>query len=243
MRRDLTVAAGLTAVAVVCVLASAPTAVTAAVGIPVLLLAPGYVWLAAILPTPGPVVERSVLTVGLSLIALVLGGLALQVTGLPLDRSGWAGCLAAIVASGVAVAWRRPIAVSMPRIRLRPSRSGLLLTLTGLVLAGAVTTAVIGARTAPQTRFTSLGVSVTSADSAMLQLHNAEGAARTYLIVVTSSTGDEQRWTVSVAANGGWSKAIEARPGTSAALYVVNADGVPGPVYRTVDIRTSGAGR
>jgi hypothetical protein len=243
MRRDLTAVAALTAVTLACALASAPTAVTAVLGILVLLLAPGYVWLAALLPASGPSFERSVLTVGLSLIVLVLGGLALQVTGLPLDRAGWAGCLAVITAAGIAVAWRRPARVSMPRFRLRFSRSGVLLTLAGLVLTGAVTIAVIGARTAPQTHFTSLGLTATSDDSAVLQLHNAEGAARTYLLVVTTSTGEEERWTVSVAANGSWSKTIDGRPGTSANLYVQNSDGTTGPVYRSVAIRTTGAGR
>src|SRR5690349_17839062 len=176
MRRDLTVVAALTAVTIACALASAPTVVTAVLGIPVLLLAPGYVWLAALLPAPGPSFERSVLTVGLSLIVLVLGGLALQVTNLPLDRTGWSLCLAVVITVGTAVAWRRPSMVSMPRLRLRPSRSGVLLTLAGLVLAGAVTTAVVGARTAPQTHFTSLGLTAISADSAVLQLHNAEGS-------------------------------------------------------------------
>jgi hypothetical protein len=243
MRRDLTVVAALTAVTVACALGSAPTVVTAALGIPVLLLAPGYVWLAALLPESGPRFERHVLTVGLSLIVLVLGGLALQVTNLPLDRIGWSGCLAVVIAAGIAVAWRRPTKVSMPRFRLRLSRSGVLLTLAGLVLAGAVTTAVIGARTAPQTHFTSLGLTATSGDSAVLQLHNAEGAARTYLLVVTTSTGEEERWTVSVAAHGSWSKTIDGRPGTSANVYVQNSDGTTGPLYRSVAIRTSGAGR
>jgi hypothetical protein len=243
MRRDLIAVAALTGVAVASALASAPTVVTALLGIPVLLLAPGYVWLAALLPASGPSFERSVLTAGLSLIVLVLGGLALQVTGLPLDRTGWAGCLAVVVAAGVAVDWRRPGKVSLPRLRLRLSRSGVLLTLAGLVLAGAVTTAVIGARTAPQTHFTSLGLTATSDDNAVLQLHNAEGAARTYLLVVTTSTAEEERWTISVAANGNWSTTIDGRPGTSAVLYVQHADGTTGPAYRSVAIRTSGAGR
>lgn len=242
MRRDLTAVAALSAVAIACALASAPTVVTAIVGIPVLLLAPGYVWLAALLPASGPSFERSVLTVGLSLIVLVLGGLALQVTNLPLDRTGWSGCLAVVITVGMLVAWRRPSMASMPRLRLRPSRSGVLLTLAGLVLAGAVTTAVVGARTASQTHFTSLGLTATSGDSAVLQLHNAEGAARTYLLVVSTSTGEEERWNVSVAANGNWSTTIDGRPGTSANLYVQNSDGTTGPVYRSVAIRTSGAG-
>ena len=59
MRRDLTAVAALTAVTLACALASAPTAVTAVLGILVLLLAPGYVWLAALLPASGPSFERS----------------------------------------------------------------------------------------------------------------------------------------------------------------------------------------
>jgi hypothetical protein len=265
MRRDLTFAAAATAIAVVCAVSSAPVVVAAIVGVPVLLLVPGHVWLSVLLPVdrtdaPAPL-ERGVLTVGLSLIALVVGGLALQVTGLPLDRTGWAGWLAFIVVAGTAAASRRAPSIRMarlqipqlrtprprlPRLRisaLRPTRAGVLLALAAAILTGAVATAVIGARTAPQTHFTSLALTATSADSAVLRVTNSQGSARRYVLAVTSSTGVEQDWTLQLNSGGTWSGVVDGHPGTTAHLYDLRPDGTTGDIYRSVAIRTSGAGR
>ena len=193
MRRDLLLAAAAAAVAAAaCAAAGAPTAVTA------VLAAAGAAagarvrvdWQPCFRRAPGGgprAFERAVLTVGLSLAVLVLGGLVLLATGLPLSRTGWAGCAAIAVTAGAAVAGRRDRAAAgerEPRRRLliagragraRCSRSPV------CCIAAAVTTAVVGARSAPADPIHQPRRSPSpSADRAVLQIRNAEGAERRY---------------------------------------------------------------
>ena len=89
MRRDLGLLAAATMGAVAASVAAAPVILTSALAIPALLVAPGYVWSAVLLPrraTTVPAVERVVLTVSLSLAILVLGGLLMAAVRLPLER-------------------------------------------------------------------------------------------------------------------------------------------------------------
>src|SRR5512139_3161335 len=76
--------------------------------LPLVLFLPGYAITAALFPPRSlGVPERLLFSLGLSVIATALTGLALNVTPWGLQTSTWAIALAAIVWLACAIAWRR----------------------------------------------------------------------------------------------------------------------------------------
>ncbi len=251
MRRDLGLVAAVTAAAVAASAASAPVAVTSALAIPALLVAPGYAWTSALFPQRTRAVtaaERAVLTLGVSLAILVLGGLLIAAVRLPLQRASWLALAALAVATGLLVGWhdqrRVPDADPAPRPKLRrPSRPAMLLAVAALITGGAVATAIIGAKTAPQTRFTSLAFTSGSAGHVLLSLRNVEGSTKSYLVVVTTPSGATQRTHVTLPSSGSWEREVTSSAGTEADLYLVDASGHTGAVYRRVTLQSPFASR
>ena len=118
--------------------------------LPLVLMLPGYAVMSAMfvrLPSGFP--ERLVLSLGLSVIIVVLSGLALNWIPYGLQSRSWTLCLGTITLCGsaVAIVRRKGNATSHPS---RPIigltlRSWLLLGLTAIVVAGAVAVSSLGA--------------------------------------------------------------------------------------------------
>ncbi len=252
MRRDLGLVAAVTVAAVAASAASAPVIVTSALAIPALLVAPGYAWTSALFAQRTRTVtaaERAVLTLGVSLAILVLGGLLIAAVRLPLQRTSWLALAALAVASGLLVGWRErrrvPDADPAPTAQVqrrptlrRPSRPAMLLAGAALITGGAVATAIIGAKTAPQTRFTSLAFTGGSAGHVLLSLRNVEGSTKSYLVVVTTPNGVTQRTHVTLPSSGSWEREVTSSAGTEADLYLLDASGHTGAVYRRVTLQS-----
>jgi uncharacterized membrane protein len=143
-----------------------PTPAAAVVGLPLVLLWPGYALTAAAFPRPAiSPAERLAYSLGLSLAVAALGGFALNGSPFGLRAASWGVLLAgvAIIAASVALVRRRvpgcaPVAgtVAVPlRSRLTPWQ-GLLLGAAVLIAGGAIAVARAGDEGARATAFTQL---------------------------------------------------------------------------------------
>src|SRR5438876_5147113 len=136
------------------------------VTLPLVLVLPGYALTSALLPAHSlGAAERLVFSLGLSLIIVILGGLALNWTPFGLNTGSWAVLLGGItlIASAVALvrrrgqnisasAWLRVVDVGLN------FRQGLLLGLAAIVVCGAVAVSYLGAARQPFPGFTQLWI-------------------------------------------------------------------------------------
>lgn len=134
------------------------TALRLLFALPLVLVLPGYLCTAAALPHHRfRVVERLLLSVGVSLVVVVLGGLLLQLMPWGLTALAWSVYLSAVTLLAGGIAWRRrPLPVlSTPRKPITLGlRQGVLLGIAGLLLLSAGVVARIGAEEQRVARFT-----------------------------------------------------------------------------------------
>lgn len=157
---DLAIVSALAAIAVVPILMGVDNAI---LRLPFALLLtfvlPGYALTAAILERAPMNLERSLLTLGLSLATAILSGLALN--GLPwgLRAETWASSLAIITVSASYIAFvRRPATAATPAQPLpRPGiADGILFGLAAAVIVGAIVMASSAAAQYPSTEVVQL---------------------------------------------------------------------------------------
>jgi len=112
----------------------------AVLGLCLVLVLPGYALTAALFPpgTLGPA-ERTLLTLGLSLVSTMLASLAADSLSLALRPLTWAGLLAAVTVGAAAIAWRRrgEAGPQMPALNLNWVQAGTL-GLAALAVASAL---------------------------------------------------------------------------------------------------------
>jgi uncharacterized membrane protein len=170
--------------------------------LPLVLWLPGYALTAALFPGHWPgTAERIAMSLGLSLVLAILGGLALEWAGLDLRAASWAVLLGntALLASLVALVrrWRTPvIAESSSRAVLAP-REAILLGAAALVVAGALLVAREGAARQRATAFTQLWVLPAGpADSGRVRLGvaNHEQHETRYSLRVTAGGTAIESW-------------------------------------------------
>ena len=130
---------------------------------PLVFVLPGYALTCAMFNKRAlGVPERLVFSLGLSLIVVILGGLALNLTPLGLRANSWASFLGGISlgASIVALILRR--GQDKPASRWSMKRltflQGLLLVLAGLIICGAATVSINGASQQSHAGFTQLWI-------------------------------------------------------------------------------------
>src|SRR5947209_13497361 len=121
--------------------------------LPLVLLLPGYALTSALLPrqTLG-IAERLLLSLGLSLTIVILGGLVLNQTPFGLAKSSWAVLLTGITLSACIVAFIRRQGetistagwIGVGGIGLT-SRQGLLLSMAGFIVCAAIAMSIVGA--------------------------------------------------------------------------------------------------
>jgi hypothetical protein len=205
------------------------------------LVLPGYAIAAACFgPRDLPPAERSVYVVAFSIATAALGGLALQVV-LALGRVHWVIFLAAVTAGATIVARARGTPInSTPR--RTPSMNPF--AVAGLIVAACLAVASIaiatdGAREQrAESHFTSLwalpegGLDALATAPLAIGVHNHEGAATRYLLVVTRDDRTELRRRRTLESNEAWRLVLPPPPDAGGAIRVSLYRG--GDLYRQV---------
>ena len=219
--------------------------------LPLVFVLPGYALTAAFFPrrTFG-IYELILFSLGLSMVIVIAGGLMLNVTPFGLHAGSWAVWLASMTLSGCAVAHiRRGRSETLSR-RPVTGKSGLtlrqwiLLSLSALLVCGAVVASVIGALQQEHPGFTQLWMLPTggsdSRHAVQLGVSNKAFAALEYSLDVTVNGKVVQKWpSIYLRPDEQWQTTLllpqaAPAPGTSrveAMLYRVDA---PTKVYRKV---------
>jgi uncharacterized membrane protein len=216
--------------------------------VPLVLAVPGYAITMALFPGRAlRLVERIVLSLGLSLAVVALGGLALQLTPFGLRPVPWVVLLGTVmlIAGGVAAArWRRqrqPGEVAPAYAGLTGAQA-LLCLLAVVILAGATALTVQGARGQATVGFTQLWMvqaSPTDPTTLRLGVSNQEPATTDYRLQFEVEGTLLRTWSMQIAPGETWEESVPLPPQLpqsariEAVLY--RAD-TPGTVYRRVQL-------
>jgi hypothetical protein len=243
---DLLGAAGLALATVAVVVVGAPVAVSSVLGIPLVLLAPGYVWVDVFFGSRVRPELRAALSVALSLTVTALGGILLAEAGLRLDRSSWLVLLSGmtLAGAGVAAALRARVSVVAP-VGSRKQRAAPPVSVTqamrlGLALllgVAALGIAVHSANAQVQPAYTQLSLDQHGQvpGTASIVLGNHEHGVQHYRLVVSDDGIVLKVWTLTVADGASWQRSVPARPGHRLVVDVYRTAG-NGQRYRHVAI-------
>jgi hypothetical protein len=231
--------------------------------LPLVFFLPGYVLVAALFPGRGAGLraeERAMLSIGLSLALVALGGLLLNQTPWGLQADSWAALLGLFTLAAAVVAVLRP-----PRpapggspqgtaeggggaaapLRLLPPlgvRHGLAFAGAAAILTGAVAIAHQGAQAQRvATGFTQLWLlpsapSGTGSGALRLGLRNAEPRPETYSLRVTVDGVQTESWPAIVLAPGQtWETTVASAPQGEVEALLSRAD-APQQIYRRVTL-------
>ncbi len=176
--------------------------------------------------------ERAVYSLGLSMVVVILGALVLNLTPSGLQPDSWTALLVAITVGGGAVALRRGasmVATEHPR-RLRwglTMREGVSLGCAGLLVAGAIAVAIIGAKRQHYASFTQLWLlpAKTEPNHVQLGIDSGEPSTMDYRLTVTVNGRVVRRWpSVRLRPDEGWEETIALPPPRSSAPEQVGAN-------------------
>lgn len=219
--------------------------------LPLVLVLPGYALTSALFSMPVPEVpKRLVLSLGLSLVIVVLGGLMLNLTPWGLSTGSWAVYLSGITlgSSAIALVLRRRQSIPasgwlrVGNIGLN-FRQRLLLGLAALIVCGAVVVSIIGAEQQPYPGFTQLWVLPSSGanpkNAVLLGVSNMELTTMEYRLAVNVDGKVVKEWpSINLNSHEKWEATLllpqTGSVGTAkveADLYRVNA---PTTIYRYV---------
>lgn len=131
----------------------------ALLALPLVLVVPGYLCTMAAFPHRVHFAERWLLSIGLSLVVVVLGGLVLHLTPWGLTSTAWAVYLSVVVVISGGIAWwrRRRTGRSASGVRQftrLTTQSSVMLGVSGLIIVAAFMVARVGAENQPVSRFT-----------------------------------------------------------------------------------------
>jgi uncharacterized membrane protein len=239
----------LTPVSVAIALLGWPTGVLRTlVMLPLALLAPGYVLSQALFPRRHTLdaIERVAITIGLSLVVAIAGGLLLNTTPWGLQAGTWAIWLALVTWGGSLAAivrrQRLPI-VEAPALRMPAPGPALTLGLAILVGAAALALAIAGSGEPRGEPFTQLWMVPEHDDvrpMVRLGLRNMEGIDTTYRMVLRLDDEIVREWPVITLPPGEAAESLLVLPATAynrdirADLYLAQT---PDVVYRRVHAR------
>lgn len=222
--------------------------------LPLVLVLPGYLCTAAAFPRGGlGVVERLLLSLGMSLVLAVLGGLLLHLTPWGLGVLNWVVYFVTVILLAGGVTWWRrrsmPAAVTARRFITISLRQGLLLCTLVLILASAVAVARIGAeeqRVAHFTQFWLLPGGQDEVDQIHLGITNEELQPVRYRVEVSVTGIVVQEWSLIALDQGQrWQTTVtlpmprDDSESVTALLYRLDA---PDVVYRHVNFWRSSGG-
>lgn len=222
--------------------------------LPLVIVLPGYALISALFAhRAAGLIERLVMSLGVSMIIVILGGLILNLTPSGLRSGSWAVLLAGItVAASIVALVRRQ---GQKRAALQPSGSsgvgltfpqGLLLGLAAIIVGGALAVSIIGAEQQPYPGFTQLWMLPASGanakNSVLLGVKNMEQTAVDYRLVVKIGSTTIKQWpALDLRSGENWEATLavpEAQHATNptrveALLYRLNA---PTTLYRHVEL-------
>jgi uncharacterized protein DUF1616 len=206
------------AAAVAAVLLDAPTAVRAALGVPLVLLLPGFALVSAFLPAGAPAMQRLVLAVSSS-IALVIGtALALAAAGADLDQTSWIAALGGVTAALLVVAIVRWRPAEAPRRRPHVTVRQAVVSVLAVTAAVVVTAYAVDISrrpaepTASARPYTLLWIDPSQQEGLRIGLTSGELAPTTYRVEVVEDGQTTGTWA-----------GITLEPGASWATVVVPA--------------------
>jgi uncharacterized membrane protein len=221
-------------------------------GLPFVLVFPGYVLTEAIMPRrPQGLPEQILLTVGLSVVVAILGGFILDRLPAGLQATTWAlllgtlilgGCLYLYLVRRRATHENEPMTEMLPAPRPKPTPWQIgLITLIGLLVVGSLAFTVYGAQHQPSPGFTQLwilpGTSTTTTASVQFGVKNEEGATVTYhLQVQENGVAIRDYATITISSNGTWETTLTLPTPpkrTSVAVTLYRTEN-PTTVYRSV---------
>lgn len=213
---------------------------------------PGYALTSALLPQrPLGVPERLVFSLGLSLSAVMLGGLLLNLIPLGLNTSSWAVYLVSLTVVASAIAFIRQRRQSLPN--QEPSRvghisftfgQGLLLGLATLVVGAAVGLSIEGAQRQVRPGFTQLWILSANGtphakNTVRLGVSNMEATGMEYHLIVNMDGKVIKDWpSLDLAQNRQWETALALPPtghtGVARVEAMLYRTDVPTKIYRDV---------
>lgn len=214
---DLKVVAGVALVAMLVILIDVRMPLfRLIVGVPLVLMVPGYALMAACTGQMPGWAERVGLSLGLSLVVAVLGGFVLYLLPWEIEARSWALLLGSITlgSSGIALRRRRayPVVPTGAITGRISRRQGVLLGLAALICVGAVGVARLGV-TVQHTSFTQFWMLPISADdvpSVQLGIQSWELTQAQYRLQVTVGTRVIQEWTaIDLAPGQQWETVLE----------------------------------
>lgn len=217
-----------------------------AVAVPFALVLPGLALTGAAFPAGRlATAERLLLSLGLSLAVIVLGGLLLNLTPWGLRVGSWAVLLSltTAVAGGIGLARRRrqPAAVGTPGGRSLGWAQIALCGLAVLVLAGAMGLTVHGAQGQATVGFTQLWMTQgEGGGAANLGLSNREPATTEFRLQFEVDGRVRRSWTLSLAPGETWTQAVPLPsdlPQTATIEGVLYRGDAPSVVYRRVKLQ------
>ena len=226
------------------------------VTLPLVLVLPGYALTAATFAKrPLGIPERIVLSLGLSLVLVIVGGLLLNWTPFGLSAVSWTVLLSSLTLGSclVALARRRGHSLAAPdwseigRGGWTP-RQSLLLGLAAVIAIGAIALSNVGAQRQTSAGFTQLWIRPTdgtATDSTIrLGVSNMESTAMQYRLVVSVDAKVVKVWpAIDLAPHENWAGILLLPPakspaGTAASSRMVEADlyraHAPETIYRHV---------
>jgi uncharacterized membrane protein len=205
--------------------------------LPLVLVLPGYALTSALFPERAfGVAEHLVFSLGLSLIIVILSGLALNWTPFGLHPSSWAVLLSSITlsASAVALVRRRGQSISAPGwLRIGnvglTLRQGLLLGLATVIICGAVAVSIIGASRQSYARFTQLWIlpaqGANTKNTVRLGVSNMESTVMQYRLDVNVDGKVVKEWpAIDLNSNEKWEATLVLTPTGSVGVAKVEAD-------------------
>jgi len=220
-----------------------------ALGIPFVLLAPGYAMTAAARPNVrGDLTERVVLSLGLSFAIAVLGGLLLNLTQPGLIRETWIALLGVVTIVGALVAAARRNADAHTSLPLPGVRGSLVALVVGLVAIAAYEVAASGAVQQDQSQgFSQLWIlspdgAPNATGAVQVGLRNLEVAQTTYHVqVLTDGAVALDDSGVTLAPGQTWEITLPAATAAGRVVEAVVYRGAEEAPYRRVRLATPDA--
>jgi uncharacterized membrane protein len=244
---DLIVIAILTLAAAALIQAGIHNFVRVLFVLPLVLIFPGYAFVAALFPKrPFSIEAHMVFAITLSIACAILGGLLLNFTPWGLQTTSWLFLLTGVILVTVVLGIMRRYQVSVPTtLTINLNFNWYQIVLFGLAVIltfGAIQIARNGVVNQPRPGFTQLWLlppAANTPDTLQLGIHNEEKTTHTYRLVVSSGSTVINQWpSINLAPDQQWDGTVNLGAPTSggridALLY---RDDDPYTVYRNVSL-------